>query len=260
MNLKETIENNKRSRVIEDSGVAIVLEKIDEFAPILVEIAKNLKALAEKPNIEIPEVIIPETKFPDVQVVKVEGVELLKGEKGDTVKGEPGENYILTEDDKKEIAEKITIPIVDRVIERTEVIKEKPVITNEVKEVAKYEEAEQIAKKLNTLKEKIEQYVIIGLEDWMKKVEKRVEKKTVLGSRGGGGDVIAFYDLSSQTNGILKSFTVPKGRKVVVFGSDFPTVLMEGNGFTMDSSRTTLTLTVDNAPSTSSQLLYQYTK
>lgn len=60
-------------------------------------------------------------------------------------------NYILTQEDKEEIAREITVPIVEKIIERTEIIKEQPIITNEIKEVAKYEEWEQIVKKINEL-------------------------------------------------------------------------------------------------------------
>ena len=62
-----------------------------------------------------------------------------------------GNNYILTNRDKEEIAREITVPIVEKVIERTEVIKEQPIITNEIKEVAMYEDWEQIVKKINDL-------------------------------------------------------------------------------------------------------------
>lgn len=67
-----------------------------------------------------------------------------------------------------------------------------------------------------------------------------------------------FYDLSSQTTGSLKVFAVPEGLAGVLFSSDFPAVLMEGNGFTLNRTRTQLTMTTTNAPSAGSQLLYQY--
>ena len=76
------------------------------------------------------------------------------------------------------------------------------------------------------------------------------------GGRSGGG--MKTKDLSSQTTGSLKVFIVPKSVTAFVVGSDFPTVLMEGNGFTLNSTRTELTLTVTNAPSANSQLLYVY--
>ena len=66
--------------------------------------------------------------------------------------GKDGENYILKESDKTEIASKIKIPVIDRVIEKTETIIEQPIITNEIKEVAVTDSAEQIKKKLESLK------------------------------------------------------------------------------------------------------------
>lgn len=64
-----------------------------------------------------------------------------------------GNDYILTEKDKNEIAQKVKAPTVEKVIEKTEVIKEQPIVTNEIREVAITETPEQIAEKLQTLKE-----------------------------------------------------------------------------------------------------------
>lgn len=79
-----------------------------------------------------------------------------KGEKGDSIKGEDGytpikgkdyfdgEDYVLTERDKKEIAKSIQVPIVEKVIEKREtVIRELPVVTKEIieKEVAVLDDA-----------------------------------------------------------------------------------------------------------------------
>lgn len=79
--------------------------------------------------------------------------EELKGDKGED--GIDGQDYILTESDKEEIASKIEVPVVEKVvekiIEKTEVIRETPIITNEIKEVAKYESAESLRDKLETL-------------------------------------------------------------------------------------------------------------
>lgn len=78
--------------------------------------------------------------------------EELRGEKGDNgIDGVDGEDYILTEQDKKEIAKSIKVPVVEKVIEKTEVIRETPIVTNEIKEVAKYESAESLRDKLETL-------------------------------------------------------------------------------------------------------------
>lgn len=69
--------------------------------------------------------------------------------KGD--KGDDGKDYKLTATDKKEIAKSIKVPIVEKVIEKTEVIVEKPIITNEIKEVAVGDEPIVIKEKLESL-------------------------------------------------------------------------------------------------------------
>ena len=80
--------------------------------------------------------------------------EELRGEKGDNgIDGVDGCDYVLTESDKKEIAKSIKVPVVEKVIEKTEVIRETPIVTNEIKEVAKYEDAESLRDKLETLKD-----------------------------------------------------------------------------------------------------------
>ena len=78
--------------------------------------------------------------------------------------------------------------IFSTIIEKTEtIIKEQPVtiekIINEIKEVALTDDPVKIATKLNTLTAKVEKKVIIGLEDWMSKVQKNLEKKTLRDSQ-----------------------------------------------------------------------------
>ena len=71
------------------------------------------------------------------------------------------------------------------------------------------------------------------------------------------GDTVYLADLTDQTNGVTKVFTVPSFRRaIMVMGSDFPTVLFSGNGFT--AGGVTLTLTTTNAPSEGSQLGFLY--
>ena len=70
-----------------------------------------------------------------------------------------GDDYVLTEKDKAEIASQITVPVVEKIIERIETIKEQPTITeitkitNEIKEVAITENAEILRDKLEALKD-----------------------------------------------------------------------------------------------------------
>lgn len=118
---------------------------------------------------------------------------------------------------------------------------------------------EQIIDKINEDESEklIKAEKVEGLEDRFKQVEKQISSIP----RGGGfrvNNATKFYDLTSQTNGSLKVFTVPKSVAAIVLSSDFPTILMEKNGFTINATRTQITLTAQNAPSAGSQLLYQY--
>lgn len=63
-------------------------------------------------------------------------------------KGDDGKNYVLTSKDKQEIVSKIEVPIVEKIIEKTEVIREQPI----VKEVAVRDTGLEVAKKLTELK------------------------------------------------------------------------------------------------------------
>lgn len=122
----------------------------------------------------------------------------------------------------------------------------------------------QIVDKINSLPIKPEAQIgvnhIKDIERLITRIVKESEKSTKTRSRvGGGGDIINLYDLSSQTDGSTVTFTVPKHRKsIMVLCSDFPLMLFENNGFTVNSTRTQITLTVANAPSQGSQLALQY--
>lgn len=108
-----------------------------------------------------------------------------KGEKGDP--GKDGEDYVLTEADKLEIAKKIEVPVVEKVIEKTEVIKEIPIYntTEVVKEKAVTDTGEVIVEKINELpiepEYQIEKEHIKGIEDY-----EEVSRLAKL-PRGGGG-------------------------------------------------------------------------
>lgn len=81
-----------------------------------------------------------------------------------------GKNYILTNDDKKEISKLVKIPVIEKVIEKIETIKE-PVVTNKIIEVAKYEEPIEIRKKLEKLKgeNRLDYTAIKGIENYTTK-------------------------------------------------------------------------------------------
>lgn len=62
-----------------------------------------------------------------------------------------GKDYVLTENDKKEIAKFIKVPIVEKIVTQETIIKEQPIVTNEIKEVAVTDTAEVIVEKINEL-------------------------------------------------------------------------------------------------------------
>lgn len=83
--------------------------------------------------------------------------------------GEDGVDYVLTEADKAEIASKIEVPVVKQIVEKHEIIREQPIVTEITKEVTKEvavtDNAEQIASKLNSLTGAIDKSAIKGFED-----------------------------------------------------------------------------------------------
>lgn len=72
-----------------------------------------------------------------------------------------GEDYILTESDKKEIASFINVPVVEKVIQHTETIKEIPI----VKEVAFQDTPDELIGKVNKAEVKIKQSQVEGLAE-----------------------------------------------------------------------------------------------
>jgi hypothetical protein len=116
---------------------------------------------------------------------------------------------------------------------------------------------EQVIVKINKDKsdEKIKKEKVEGLSELEDEI-KVVKNTNRLGLRAAG-DTVYLADLSTQTNGVLKSFTIPLYRRpIMVIGSDFPTALFLNNGFTIVPG--TVTLTTDNAPSSGSQLGFLY--
>ena len=116
---------------------------------------------------------------------------------------------------------------------------------------------EEIIKKVNH--DPSDRLIRKGKVEGLEELEKRV-RTTEVDSRQflrSGGDTVYMEDLSAQTDGLTKVFTVPYNRRaIMVAGSDFPSVLFPSNGFTV--AGTTLTLTTDNAPSEGSQLGFMY--
>ena len=123
-----------------------------------------------------------DTEVPQIKDV----ISRVKGDKGDKptdeellklieplipepIKPEDGKDYVLTEQDKQEIAKSITVPIVEKevktIVEKTEVIRETPIVTENVVEKALYETPDQITDKVNSSNVLIKKEKIEGIKD-----------------------------------------------------------------------------------------------
>lgn len=140
---------------------AVILENGDQLtlAKELIGIEENVSKIIDDVS-KIDKVINKiesdtKSQIHDVEKVvdeKIKNIELQKGDKGDT--GDAGSNYILTETDKRQIAKSIKVPVVEKIVERTEVIKEQPIITTQIKEVAVADSPEIIREKIEQIQEK----------------------------------------------------------------------------------------------------------
>lgn len=239
-----------------------VFEKDKEAAMYmeLKEIGESLRKIAEK---ELPEMPLS----PEVQKIQIEGLETitLKGEKGDTPKvgvdfdqPKDGENYVLTEKNIKEIAAQVPVPVVEKIIEKTEVIHEQPIVTNEVREVAIAESAEQIVEKINSLptdeeneNKKIDISHIKGFKDFEKDINYLKTRPTPGGI--AGRDLFQDVDLSSQLDGATKTFNIAAVWNIIsVHLSSFPHALRKGTDFTYTPTSITFTSEIDAALSLAS--------
>ncbi len=258
MNEENLKKAKKLKTFIENKDLAFLdeLELINE----------NLKSIADKEEKEITNPL----------PVEIKGAEIItiKGEKGD--KPIAGIDYPIPKDGKTPTDEhliELIKPLIPEPIagkdgrdgkngigrNGTDGKDADPVmITQDVIKalesmIPKSETVEELAEKLN-LQEALDK--IASLEKEIKKVAGKIP---IISGNGRSSHSTHFYDLSSQTNDILKVFAVPKNMAGVLFSSDSPTVLMEGNGFTLNATRTQLTITAQNAPSAGSQLLFSYT-
>lgn len=111
-----------------------------------------------------------------------------------------------------------------------------------------------IIEKINSSEEKINRDRIEGLDDLEKSFNKQIS--SIPRGGGGGNKGVRFYPLTPD--GTTKIFTVPKSVVSKISMSDFPYVLFENSGFTINATRTQITITTDNAPSLGSQILYEY--
>ena len=118
LTLQQQNKLKKLAKVVDGGNLAIV---------------QYLMEIDEKNEEKIKEI---EAKIPDLEKVvgHLKGKDGKDGQTGQSIRGKDGRNgedgkdYILTEKDKKEIAQKITVPVVKQIIETKTIIKEQPIV------------------------------------------------------------------------------------------------------------------------------------
>ena len=172
-------------------GELFLLDKLHVLEDQLTEHIEGMKSAMSEMRNEMKEVM-QEMKQEMPNLDKV--LESVKGKDSEVPGPKPvagvdypipqdGKDYVLTPEDKKEIASKVKVPIVEKVIEKTEVIKEQPIITNEIKEVAVTEKPEEIRDKLESLKDedRLDKDAIKGLKELLEEIKKTASTRIVSG-------------------------------------------------------------------------------
>lgn len=253
-----SIDQSKQKEIIFATAIKKLREDFTDISTKTDENSQNIVILDEKIG-----------KIDEKLTEKIENIKLQKGDDGytpvkgvDYFDGKDGDNYVLTPEDKQEIAKSIPVPVVEKIIEKTEVIKEQPIVTNEVKEVAVADTAEVLRDKLETLEgeDRLSISAIDKLQETLDEIRNTLKSTRIVNGRFT--DRILIDDLTASCNGVDKTFTLSKEpinlNKIMVWGTDFPIILRPNVDWTL--SRKTLTLTSEvPAPNTGATLLVQYT-
>lgn len=178
--------------------------------------------------------------------------------------GNDGTDYVLTEEDKKNIAKKIKVPIVEKVIEKREIVKEKPIVTEIIQKIENETTGKEIVEKVNALpiepSFQIDVSHIKGLE-----AESDKRKGTKLsGIARGGLKLIWNTVLDGTVNGVNTVFTIPTSLPSPVDNKYLVSARgvmkdVDGGDFTISNNNRTVTFT--SAPPNGSMqpriILYQ---
>lgn len=189
-------------------------------------------------------------------------------------KGENGSDYIITEQDYKQIAQLVEVPVVEKVIEKTETIikempaevireithetvREIPTVTEIVREVAITDSVDKIVAKINTTKETIDISVIKGLSNILEKIKREVTKKgTSSGSGGMGNTQHETKNVSSATSTITTNYPISNGGYGIIGAYYQSAFIVRGEHYTVGGDRKTLTLLFTPEDNTKIDLVY----
>lgn len=254
----------KLREVIEKGEIAIIEhmmeleEKVDDAIASVEERIKNISTNLDPSLKEILKQIKGEPgKTP------VKGVDYKDGKDGED--GEDGKDYVITERDLAEIATRVEVPIVEKVIveKRIEtIVKEQPIIKETKIEVENDITGLEIVEKVNDLPngEKDDEYKIDfshikGYKDFIIGYIKKHHSgmgggAPIFVGSGGAGRVVRSYDLTSQLDGVTKTFNLPALYKIIsVHASSTPFSFRESVDYTYTPTSITFTSEI-NAGST----------
>lgn len=238
----------KVARLVEDGDFAItehlfeLEEKVDECLEMVDSKVEEMKGMVS-PNLNN---ILEQIKGKDGYTPQ-KGVDYFDGEKG-----EAGKDAEITPTIIKKIAEQVKVPIVEKVIEKTETIREQPIVTEVVKENPFILKGTEIVEKLEALSndESLPIEAIKDLReelDELKKIRSNGKSYSFFGGGGGGGGrIVKVHDLTDQLNGVLKTFSLPAFWRIIsVNSSSFPFVFRPTIDYTTSGATITFTSEIE---------------
>src|ERR1700743_2881044 len=170
----------------------------------------------------------------------------------DYTDGEKGDSYVLTKSDKKEIASLIDVPVVEKIIEKTEVIKQvlpKSIDISVVKGAVSKKDLEESNKKILDGMVKTEGRIKAIDQRWHGGGLSQVSHDATLSGTGtpssplsvvGGGFAGSQEKSTTVPNGILITFAFTHTPKVIFWNGAFQTLTddytVSGNNITFTGS------------------------
>lgn len=143
---KKLLQALQDGKIVDDKSLALY-QILDDASAEVEKMDKIKQDISDKVNevdTKISEAVTTLTEEAKSKIEKeIAKVEMIKGDDGD--------DYILTEQDKADIAGKIKVPVVEKITHTTETIREQPIVTEITKEVAVTDTAEEIVAKINDL-------------------------------------------------------------------------------------------------------------
>ncbi len=254
--IKIELENEMKSRI------ADIKDSVEKQTGVFDKLTKIKGEQGDKPKVgvdfeqpkngETPikgvDYFIPsEIKQFKKEITPTKGKDYSDGKKGDTpIKGIDYFDGVDADEEN----------VLEKVLKKVPKLDLSGIITD-IKELKKRKQKpEEIVRSLEALKgkEKLDYFALKNLPD----IPQDGKRRTL--HRGGQGLAVFAHDLSSQTDGSTKTFTIPvHTRALSLTGSDFPFTYRLTTDFT--TSGTTLTITSSpDAPSQNATLWFVYAK